>query len=122
MLENLAEPVKKGLIDKLYGVVKSGYLSLQNFVGVENLADVSGLGVSFYGGYAKKGSLAWLLGCSIALAPEFYHIFPKIFLSSDTSLDPLRNTFFGEFFMDIGFVTISYGAGAALRRIVKRKK
>lgn len=114
--------MKEGLIDKLYGAAKWGYLSLQNVVGVENLADFGGLGISFYGGYAKKGSLAWLAGCSIALAPEFYHIFPKIFSSNDAALDPLRNAFFGEFFTDIGFVTLSYGAGAILRRIVKRRR
>ena len=114
--------MKEGLIDKLYRAAKSCYLSLQDFAGVDNLADFGGLGISFYGGYAKKGSLAWLVGCGIALAPEFYQIFPKIFSSNDAALDPLRDAFFGEFFKDIGFVTLSYGAGALLRRAVKRKR
>ncbi len=114
--------MKEGLIDKLYGVAKSGYLSLQNFAGVENLADFGGLGIAFYGGCAKKGSLAWLVGCGIALAPELYQTVPKIFLRSDELSDRLRNAFLGEFFRDVGFVTASYATGAVLRRIAQRKK
>ena len=114
--------MKEGLIDKLYGLVKSGYFSLQDFVGVENLADFGGLGISFYGGFTKKGVGTWLISYGVAIAPEFYQVTSKIFSQGEELSDQLRTAFLGDMLKDMVGVTVAFGVGAVLRRIVKRKR